>query len=102
MRTDPRDVARVESKTFICTKNKGDAIPTSKEGVQGKLGNWTSIDEMEKTLGERFPGCMKGRALHVHIPPVGHSKNILGEECHPNLKLKTWQTPFFRPEIPNF
>ena len=91
MRTDPRDVARVESKTFICTKNKGDAIPTAKEGVQGKLGNWTSIEEMEKTLGEQFPGCMKGRVLHVHIHPGGGTPRT-----YPNqFVYKYLSSPYF-------
>mgnify|MGYP001795133004 CR=1 FL=1 len=63
VRTDPRDVARVESKTFICTKEKSDAIPTPKEGVQGQLGNWMSESDMEKALGDRFPGCMKGKTV---------------------------------------
>lgn len=59
-RTDPRDVARVESKTYICTEDKGESIPATKEGVKGQLGNWMSIEVMKKELGKRFPGCMKG------------------------------------------
>ena len=56
-------MARVESKTFICTKEKADAIPTPKEGIEGKLGNWMSESDMEKALGDRFPGCMKGKII---------------------------------------
>ena len=59
--TDPRDVARVESKTFICTPDKRESIPVIKEGVKGLLGNWMSVEDMNKTLGERYPGCMKGK-----------------------------------------
>ena len=61
VRTDPRDVARVESKTFICTEDKHESVPRAKEGVEGRLGKWKSVDDMNKELGERYPGCMKGR-----------------------------------------
>lgn len=60
-RTDPRDVARVESKTYICTGEKRESIPAPKDGVKGQLGNWMSIEAMKKELGKRFPGCMKGK-----------------------------------------
>jgi phosphoenolpyruvate carboxykinase (GTP) len=59
-RTDPLDVARVESKTFICTENKRDAIPITKPGVKGTLGNWISPKDLEDAIADRFPGCMKG------------------------------------------
>ena len=36
-KTDPKDVARVESKTVICTENERETIPIPKEGVEGKL-----------------------------------------------------------------
>lgn len=72
--TDPRDVARVESKTFISTELKSDTVPATKEGVKGTLGNWMSPGNMGKALYDRFPGCMKGRTMYV-IPfsmgPVG-------------------------------
>lgn len=60
-RTDPRDVARVESKTYICTGEKRESIPAAKDGVKGQLGNWMSIEAMKKELAKRFPGCMKGK-----------------------------------------
>lgn len=60
-RTDPRDVARVESKTYICTEDKRESIPAAKDGVKGQLGNWMSIEAMKKELAKRFPGCMKGK-----------------------------------------
>lgn len=62
-RTDPADVARVESKTFICTPLKSEAIPEPAPGVRGSLGNWISPGDMEKAIAERFPGCMKGKWL---------------------------------------
>lgn len=61
VRTDPKDVARVESKTFICTEERYDAVPHVKEGVEGKLGRWLSINDAEKELAERFPGAMTGK-----------------------------------------
>ncbi|KAL4216285.1 Protein kinase C-like 1 [Mactra antiquata] len=66
-RTDPDDVARVESKTFICTTNKTDTIPNTKDGVVSTLGNWMSPSDMDCLLESRFPGCMKGK-LVVHDP----------------------------------
>ena len=62
MRTDPADVARVESKTFICTDRKEDTIPTPLDGVKGTLGRWESPEKMKAQLyGDKFPGCMKGK-----------------------------------------
>lgn len=82
-RTNPDDVARVESKTFICTERREQAIPTSKAGVQGKLGNWISEADMTNAIKDRFPGCMKGRTMYV-IPfsmgPVGSPLSKIGVE----------------------
>lgn len=64
-RTNPADVARVESKTFICTEARERAIPTPKEGVKGTLGNWISPEDYETAIRSRFPGCMKGRTMYV-------------------------------------
>lgn len=82
-KTDPADVARVESKTVIATKNKRDTIPTPANGAKGQLGNWISPDDLQKALDERFPGCMKGRTMYV-IPfsmgPVGSPLSKIGIE----------------------
>ena len=59
-RTDPADVARVESKTVICTDTKRDTVPITGYGVRGVLGQWISPKDMEKAYMERFPHCMKG------------------------------------------
>ncbi|XP_014292087.1 phosphoenolpyruvate carboxykinase [GTP] [Halyomorpha halys] len=64
-RTDPRDVARVESKTFITTANKRDTIPEPAKGVKGKLGNWMSPEDMENHVKTKFKGCMRGRIMFV-------------------------------------
>lgn len=73
-RTDPADVARVESKTFIVTKEKHDTIPRSEAGAKGGMGLWMPPDEMRKEMDERFRDCMAGRMMYV-IPfsmgPVG-------------------------------
>ncbi|KAG8301183.1 Protein kinase C-like 1 [Homalodisca vitripennis] len=81
--TNPKDVARVEGRTFMCSKNKRDTIPQTKPGVTGALGNWMSLEDMEKNIQERFPGCMEGQTMYV-IPfsmgPVGSPLAKLGVE----------------------
>uniref|UniRef100_T2KG11 Phosphoenolpyruvate carboxykinase [GTP] n=1 Tax=Blattella germanica TaxID=6973 RepID=T2KG11_BLAGE len=82
-RTNPADVARVESKTFICTEERRDTIPTPLPGVKGTLGNWMSPEDMDKAIRLRFPGCMRGRTMYV-IPfsmgPVGSPLSKIGIE----------------------
>uniref|UniRef100_A0A8B9P2M2 phosphoenolpyruvate carboxykinase (GTP) n=1 Tax=Apteryx owenii TaxID=8824 RepID=A0A8B9P2M2_APTOW len=73
-RTDPRDVARVESRTVLVTERERDAVPLGAPGAPRQLGNWMSPAALEQAVQERFPGCMEGRTLYV-IPfsmgPVG-------------------------------
>ncbi|XP_044153507.1 phosphoenolpyruvate carboxykinase, cytosolic [GTP] [Bufo gargarizans] len=79
-RTDPSDVARIESKTVIVTQEQRDTVPVSKSGVS-QLGRWMSEDDFEKSFKSRFPGCMKGRTMYV-IPfsmgPIGSSLAKIG------------------------
>ena len=62
-RTDPADVARVEAKTWISTKEKYDTVPHVREGVKGILGQWISEPDMEKEMNDRYPGCMAGKNI---------------------------------------
>ncbi|KAH9629082.1 hypothetical protein HF086_008531 [Spodoptera exigua] len=60
-RTDPADVARVESRTFICSEKERDVVPIARAGQKSALGNYIAPDDYEKAITERFPGCMRGK-----------------------------------------
>lgn len=82
-RTDPKDVARVESKTYIVTPEKYETVVHTPDGVEPLMGHWMDPHAFNKELDSRFPGCMAGRMMYV-IPfsmgPIGSNLSKIGIE----------------------
>jgi phosphoenolpyruvate carboxykinase (GTP) len=74
-RSHPSDVARIENRTFICSRTSEEAGPTN---------NWAEPSEMKALMLEKFKGCMKERTLYVIPFAMGPLDSPI---CKPGIQL---------------